>query len=130
MSNKELAQKFLTDNEEVISTMTKELIAKVEYNSTDKLHQVIESGEIFTNKMLEEEIGKQFSEFPTLPYRQKWIIVNKIYFMLLPIEERELRLKEHKKKVNKNRIKKINKKRKIKKAAKKASTVKKPSNEL
>lgn len=120
MSNKELAQQFLTENQETIKTLVEQLQSSTEYDVNDKIHRVLENGEIFTNKMLESEIGRHFEEFQSLPYRQKWLIVNKIYFMLLPSEERALRLKDHKKKVNKNRIKKINKKRKANKAKKKA----------
>ncbi len=115
MNNKEQAQKFLDVNKEAINTLVTELLEKITYNHDEKVHLLNEGEEVFTNKMLDNEIGKCFDEFIELPYRQKWIINNKIYFMLLPVEERITRLKDHKKKVNKKRIKKINKRRKTQK---------------
>jgi hypothetical protein len=118
MNNKEQARKFLEDNKETIETMVENLLEKVNYNIEEKVHFVNENNEVFTSKMLEVEISEIFSDYLEIPYRQRWIITNKIYFMLLPDEERTARLKDHRKKLNKTRVKKINKRRKTQKKKK------------
>lgn len=113
MNNKEQVAKFLEENKLLIEELAQELLGKINYDKQQGIHLLNETGEVFTKKMLDKEIGQKFEEYNDFSYRKKWMVNNKIYFMLLPEDERQRRLTEHKKKVNKMRIANLDKKRKL-----------------
>jgi len=120
MNNKEHAELFLKENKQLLEEVVNDLLQDLTFDEEEEIHIVHETNEIFTTKMLDQVIANKISEYNEFSYRKKWLINNKVYFMLLPEEVRERRLVEHKKKVNKMRIKNLNKKKYAKQKAKKA----------